>query len=210
MEKAHPDVFNILLQLLDDGRLTDAKGNTVNFKNCVVIFTSNIGSHQILEQLTNNSNIEEIQTKVMEELKSRFRPEFLNRIDDFVTFNPLSKGQLSDIVLLELNKVKSRLQERKLGFEITPAAINWLAAKGYDVLFGVRPLKRTIQKEVETPIAQVILTGNYGIGDTMKVDVPSVQALLQKPEVSKHHLSISVVKQTGVPAISKTETTENK
>lgn len=191
MEKAHPDVFNILLQLLDDGRLTDAKGNHVNFKNCVIIFTSNIGSHQILHELSGEKGQQEglsdrVQDAVMGELKARFRPEFLNRIDEFVTFNPLSKEHLANIVDLEMNKVRSRLATRKLKVQVTPAAMDWLVSHSYDVTYGVRPLKRTIQRCVETPIAQLVLKGAQP-NDTIIVDMPSVESLLQSQDMTKDH-----------------------
>ena len=195
MEKAHPDVFNILLQLLDDGRLTDAKGNHVNFKNCVIIFTSNIGSHQILHELSGGATAgdeglyDRVQQSVMGELKARFRPEFLNRIDEFVTFNPLSKDNLANIVDLELNKVRSRLAARKLRVDITPAALDWLVDRSYDVTYGVRPLKRTIQRSVETPVAQLVLQGTQP-GDTIIVDIPSVDSTLQSEDAHGLHVYV--------------------
>lgn len=159
-EKAHPSVFNVLLQLLDDGRLTDSKGNTVNFKNCVVIFTSNIGSEAILRMNATKSS--EINNVVISALKSQFRPEFLNRMDEFVIFNPLGETELKSIVKLEIKKVESRLRERDINLDITDSALEWLVRSGFDQMYGARPLKRTIQKEVETPIAREILAGSFG------------------------------------------------
>jgi ATP-dependent Clp protease ATP-binding subunit ClpB len=157
MEKAHPEVFNILLQLLDDGRLTDSKGNTVNFRNCIIIFTSNVGSAAILN--VDGTNEDSVRDVVMAALKERFRPEFLNRIDEFVTFKSLGMDQLIPIVNLELKKVDKRLKDRELTLVATEAAKEWLAQVGYDPIHGARPLKRSIQREVETPIAKKILAG---------------------------------------------------
>ncbi|RYG68837.1 hypothetical protein EON64_04265, partial [archaeon] len=168
MEKAHPDVFNILLQLLDDGRLTDSKGNVVNFKNTVVIFTSNAGSQEI--SLLDVKSPEMVREATMLALRQRFRPEFLNRIDEFVTFNSLGMAQLSRIVALELDKVSARLQDKQLTLQATENAKAWLAQRGYDPAYGARPLKRTIQREVETPIAKAILAGHYKQGQTLLID----------------------------------------
>lgn len=168
MEKAHPDVFNILLQLLDDGRLTDNKGNVVNFRNTIVIFTSNIGSMEV--SALDQSNTELVRATTMEALKARFRPEFLNRIDEFVTFKPLGMDQLGPIVSLELQKVEKRLLDKKLSLSLTDGAKMWLAERGYDPVYGARPLKRTIQRELETPIAQGILGSSYPEGSTILVD----------------------------------------
>jgi len=169
MEKAHPEVFNILLQLLDDGRLTDAKGNTVNFRNCIIIFTSNVGS-EALQSLEMNSNPTAAKEVVMAALKARFRPEFLNRIDEFVTFNPLGLEQLVPIVGLELDKVSQRLKDKDLVLAATDSAKNWLAETGRDPLYGARPIKRTIQREVETPIAKELLGGKFPKGSTVLID----------------------------------------
>jgi len=155
MEKAHGDVFNILLQLLDDGRLTDSKGNVVNFRNTIIIFTSNIGSMDIIQ---GDSDKEGIKEKVMMALRSKFRPEFLNRIDEFVTFNSLEMSQLVNIVNLELEKVVKRLSDKKLSLSITDGAREWLAQLGYDPVYGARPLKRTIQREVETPLGKTYIS----------------------------------------------------
>ena len=167
MEKAHPDVFNILLQLLDDGRLTDSKGNVVNFRNTIVIFTSNIGSADII---TSAGDSEAIRDKVMGALRGKFRPEFLNRIDEYVIFNSLGEDQIVPIVGLEIEKVANRLKDKKLALSLTDGAKTWLAVKGYDPVFGARPLKRTIQREVETPIAKGLLGGLYAEDSTILVD----------------------------------------
>jgi ATP-dependent Clp protease ATP-binding subunit ClpB len=168
MEKAHPDVFNILLQLLDDGRLTDSKGNVVNFRNTIVIFTSNIGSQEIM--YLDSSDKAAVKSTVMNALKQKFKPEFLNRIDEFVTFNALGIEQLAPIVSLELEKVAARLSDRKLSLAVTDSGKVWLANAGYDPAYGARPLKRTIQREVETPVAQGILGGKYPSGSTILID----------------------------------------
>jgi ATP-dependent Clp protease ATP-binding subunit ClpB len=171
MEKAHPDVFNILLQLLDDGRLTDSKGVTVNFRNTIVVFTSNVGSSDILDvEGSEGASKEAVRDRVMEALKARFRPEFLNRIDEFVTFDRLGLGQLEGIVGIELNKVNKRLTDRELSLSTTEGAKAWLAQKGFDPVFGARPLKRTIQREVETPIAKKLLGGKITPGSTLLLD----------------------------------------
>lgn len=168
MEKAHPDVFNILLQLLDDGRLTDSKGNVVNFRNTIVIFTSNIGSQEIM--YLDPKDKAAVKETVMSALKMKFKPEFLNRIDEFVTFNSLGIEQLAPIVSLELEKVATRLSDRKLNLAVTDSGKVWLANAGYDPAYGARPLKRTIQREVETPVAQGILGGKYPAGSTILID----------------------------------------
>jgi len=193
MEKAHPDVFNILLQLLDDGRLTDNKGNVVNFRNTIVIFTSNIGSAEIMSMGMDQVDSSMVQTVVMNALKARFRPEFLNRIDEFVTFKALGMMELVPIVALELNKVSKRLKDRNLKLSATDAAKAWLAECGYDPVFGARPLKRTIQREVETPISRELLQNKFPSGSTVVLDA--------KPSDNK--LTITCVPQTGTPSSDK-------
>lgn len=168
MEKAHPEVFNILLQLLDDGRLTDSKGNVVNFRNTIVIFTSNVGSSEI--SMLENKDPASVQAATMLALKQKFKPEFLNRIDEFVTFNSLDMEQLVPIVSLELHKVNKRLADRELSLTATDGAKQWLAELGYDPTYGARPIKRTIQREVETPIAKGILGGLYPPKSTILID----------------------------------------
>lgn len=170
MEKAHPDVFNLLLQLLDDGRLTDSKGNLVNFRNTIVIFTSNIGSKEVSE-LGGDLNSNLARETTMNALRSRFRPEFLNRIDEFVTFKSLEMDQMVPIVELELKKVSQRLADsnRNLKLTVTEGAKRWLAELGYDPVYGARPLKRTIQREVETPLSKGILANKYPDASTLLV-----------------------------------------
>src|SRR5581483_9658935 len=162
IEKAHPDVFNVLLQILDDGRLTDSQGRTVDFRNTVLIMTSNIGSQYILEMGT--ENWEQVETKVLELLRQTFRPEFLNRVDETVIFRPLSSADIERIVDLQLERVAQLLAERKLGLEVTPAAKQLLVAEGYDPVYGARPLKRAIQRLVQNPLALAVLEGQYREG----------------------------------------------
>ena len=176
IEKAHPDVFNVLLQILDDGRLTDSQGRTVDFRNTVIIMTSNIGSQWILELGT--SRWEEVETRVMEGLRAHFRPEFLNRVDDTILFRPLSPEDLERIVDLQLERVAALLRERKLALVVGPEAKRLLASEGYDPVFGARPLKRAIQRLLQNPLALAVLAGTYGEGDVIRVDrAPSGNAL---------------------------------
>src|SRR3954451_1790453 len=171
IEKAHRDVFNVLLQVLDDGRLTDGQGRTVNFKNTVVIMTSNIGSAQIQELSGKGAEEWEIEAAVKEMLKQHFRPEFLNRVDEMIVFHPLRKEQLTLIVDVQLNHLRKRLRTRGLKLEVTDAAKKLLADEGYDPQFGARPLRRVIQQRVENPLAKRILHGEFAEGDTIRVDV---------------------------------------
>src|SRR6266508_2446835 len=168
IEKAHPDVFNVLLQILDDGRLTDSKGRTVDFRNTVLIMTSNIGSQYILEMGT--QNWEQVETKVLELLRQTFRPEFLNRVDDVIIFRPLSSQDIAKIVELQIKRVERLVAERKLRLEITPAAKQLIVAEGYDPVYGARPLKRAIQRLLQNPLAMAVLEGRYTEGDTVRVD----------------------------------------
>jgi ATP-dependent Clp protease ATP-binding subunit ClpB len=171
IEKAHPDVFNVMLQILDDGRVTDAQGHTVDFKNTVIIMTSNIGSQYILDVAGDDSQYEEMKARVMEAMRSSFRPEFLNRIDEMIIFHGLRKDQLRQIVKLQIARLADRLRDRKMVVRLSEAALNFLAEVGYDPVYGARPLKRAIQRELETQIAKAILRGEFGDGDTIFVDV---------------------------------------
>jgi ATP-dependent Clp protease ATP-binding subunit ClpB len=171
IEKAHPDVFNIMLQILDDGRVTDAQGHTVDFKNTIVIMTSNIGSSYILDLAGDDSRYDEMQSRVMEAMRNSFRPEFLNRIDEIIIFHALQKEELRQIVKLQIQRLEQRLADRKMSLKLSDAAIDFLAEVGYDPAFGARPLKRAIQRELETPIAKAILRGEFHAGDTIYVDV---------------------------------------
>jgi ATP-dependent Clp protease ATP-binding subunit ClpB len=179
VEKAHPEVFNVLLQLLDDGRLTDGHGRTVDFRNAVVIMTSNIGSTHIQQLLEDkgkmtkehwDSRNSELRHLIMEDLKKFFRPEFLNRVDDIVVFNPLTKELLKTIVGIQLARMKKYLKDRKIDIVLTDDAKNYLAEIGYDPVYGARPLKRAIQKEIMNRLAKDILEGTFSDGDTVEVD----------------------------------------
>ena len=172
IEKAHPDVFNTLLQLLDDGRLTDNQGRTVDFRNCIVIMTSNIGSQYLLEGIEADGSLKEgARDKVMEDLRAHFRPEFLNRVDECVVFLPLKRDQVGRIVELQLKRLRKRLEERQIKIEMTDAARNFVADQAYDPVYGARPLKRYIQQEVETPLAREIVQGVIRDGQTVTCDV---------------------------------------
>jgi ATP-dependent Clp protease ATP-binding subunit ClpB len=167
IEKAHPDVFNILLQILDDGRLTDSQGRTVDFRNTVIIMTSNIGSHYILEN--SGGDIDAVEKQVLKTLQGHFKPEFLNRVDDIIIFRPLGMEQIEHIVELQLARFEKMLGDRKLTFEVTPEAKHLLAEEGYDPAFGARPLKRAIQRMIQNPLAMRILQGDFVEGDRILV-----------------------------------------
>lgn len=172
MEKAHPDVFNVMLQMLDDGRLTDSKGNAVNFRNTICIFTSNIGSQDILDITGDSAEAKaEMRSRVTSAMRDHFRPEFLNRIDEYVIFNSLGKPELREIVKLEVKRLEKRLADKRITLQISDPALDYLADVGFDPVYGARPLKRTIQRELETVIARGILAGSYGDGDTIIVDM---------------------------------------
>ena len=171
VEKAHPDVFNILLQVLDDGRLTDSHGRTVNFRNTIVILTSNLGSQELLEGIGKDGEIsEQARERVQALLRTRFRPEFLNRLDETVLFKPLKRDEIRAIVRLLLKDLEERVHGRGLSLEVTDAAVDLLVERGYDPVFGARPLKREIQKDLETDIARTIVAGEFRDGDTLRVD----------------------------------------
>ncbi|MBI5854595.1 MAG: AAA family ATPase, partial [Nitrospirae bacterium] len=171
IEKAHQDVFNVLLQVLDDGRLTDSQGRTVDFKNTVLIMTSNLGSHDILEAQQRLQPADEVRRVVMAELHRHFRPEFLNRVDDIVVFHALTRQHVTRILDIQLERLRQRLTERRIGLTLTPAASADMAERGYDPAFGARPLKRLIQQDVETPIARLLVKGELRDGETATVDV---------------------------------------
>ena len=170
VEKAHPEVFNVLLQILDDGRATDGQGRTVDFKNTVIILTSNIGSQFLLDGMEDGEIGEAARDNVMNALRRSFRPEFLNRLDDVVLFKPLTKSQIATIVGLMAKSLAKRLARQRIGLELTPAGISWVADAGYDPVYGARPLARTLQKHLETAIGRKIIGGEVGEGDTVVVD----------------------------------------
>jgi len=178
IEKAHGDVFNVLLQVLDDGRLTDGQGRTVDFRNTIIIMTSNVGSQFITE--LSQKTPEEMHKRVMEALRSQFRPEFLNRVDDIIIFHSLGEKELEKIVDIQLQDLQKRLAERKLTLILTNKAKQFLAERGYDPAYGARPLKRAIQKYIQDPLALEVLEGHYEAGSTIEVDVGSGEALVFK------------------------------
>jgi ATP-dependent Clp protease ATP-binding subunit ClpB len=169
IEKAHPDVFNILLQILDDGRLTDSQGRTVDFRNTVIIMTSNLGSTYLSGVGTERQ--EDTRRKVMDALRDNFRPEFLNRIDEVIIFHALTKQHIGEIVQIQLDQVADRLKERRITIALTPRARDLVATLGYDPVFGARPLKRVIQKQLLDPIAMGLLTGELHDGEEIRIDV---------------------------------------
>ncbi|MCS7032445.1 MAG: AAA family ATPase, partial [Phycisphaerae bacterium] len=171
IEKAHRDVFNVLLQVLDDGRLTDGHGRTVSFKNTVIVMTSNLGSDRIQSLVAEGAGDWEIEAAVKDVLKGAFRPEFINRIDETIIFHPLRKEQLARIVEVQLGYLSKRLAQRGLKLQVTEAASKLLAEEGYDVAYGARPLKRVIQQRIENPLATKLLNGEFGEGDVIRVDV---------------------------------------
>ncbi|WCE02969.1 ATP-dependent chaperone ClpB [Pseudoxanthomonas sp. JBR18] len=182
VEKAHGDVFNILLQVLDDGRLTDGQGRTVDFRNTVIVMTSNLGSHQIQEMSGDDSPEAYVQMKasVMGVVQAHFRPEFINRLDDIVVFHPLDKAQIRQIARIQLRGLESRLHERGIALEVSDGAFDLLGNVGFDPVYGARPLKRAIQQQLENPLASKILGGEFGAGDTVKVDAAGGQLVFAK------------------------------
>ena len=170
IEKAHPDVFNILLQVLDDGRLTDGQGRTVDFRNCVIVMTSNLGSSEI-QALAGEQHYDEIKQAVMEQVAGHFRPEFINRIDESVVFHPLTQEQIRAIAQIQLQSLTERLKDKDIGFTISDAAMDTLGKRGFDPVYGARPLKREIQQAIENPLAVSILAGEFGPGDRISVDI---------------------------------------
>ena len=180
VEKAHPDVFNILLQVLDDGRITDSQGRTVDFKNTIIILTSNLGSPMILEGMDENGNIsEEARKEVDTLLKQKFRPEFLNRLDEIVFYKPLSRTEIFRIVDLLLEKLRKRLEDKQLELEVTDAAKECIVAQGYDVNYGARPLKRLIQSKVETLVARKIIADDPAPGTVIRIDYDGQKMICQ-------------------------------
>jgi ATP-dependent Clp protease ATP-binding subunit ClpB len=176
VEKAHPDVFNILLQVLEDGRLTDGQGRTVDFRNTVVVMTSNLGS-DLIQELAENGDYQTMKTAVMALVGNYFRPEFINRIDESVVFHPLAKEQIRSIAHIQLEGLRQRLGELELGLEIDDALLDKLVEEGFDPVYGARPLKRAIQQELENPLAQEILAGKFPAGTTVKASLAGESAV---------------------------------
>ena len=177
VEKAHSDVFNVLLQVLEDGRLTDGHGRTVDFRNCVVVMTSNLGSHAVQDLAQRNDN-EAIRHAVMASVTEHFRPEFINRIDEIVVFHPLDSDQILAITRIQLQELARRLAAQHLALDVSSAAMTLLGGAGFDPAFGARPLKRTIQQRLENPLAQAVLAGEFSSGDTVGVDVAAGEIAL--------------------------------
>jgi ATP-dependent Clp protease ATP-binding subunit ClpB len=169
VEKAHPDVFNILLQVLDDGRLTDGQGRTVDFRNTVIAMTSNLGS-DVIQQRAGEERYEEMKEAVMEIVGQHFRPEFINRVDDTVVFHPLQRKQIQRIARLQVDILARRLEDQDMALEITDEALDLLGNVGFDPVYGARPLKRVIQQRLENPLAQEILAGRFASGDTIHAE----------------------------------------
>jgi ATP-dependent Clp protease ATP-binding subunit ClpB len=180
IEKAHGDVFNVLLQVLDDGRLTDGQGRTVDFRNTIIIMTSNLGA-EYLVNLRDGESVELVRGKVLDAVKAAFRPEFLNRVDDIIVFHRLDRSHMGAIVDIQMKRLQQLLQERDITLRLTPEAREWLSNEGYDPAYGARPLKRVIQREVQDELAEEILGGRVGDGMAVTVDVGS-EGLLVRPD----------------------------
>jgi ATP-dependent Clp protease ATP-binding subunit ClpB len=193
IEKAHPDVFNVFLQIMDDGRLTDGKGRNVDFKNTIIIMTSNIGSAYLQQASANAEKQEEAHEQVMEALRAHFKPEFLNRVDDIIFFNPLRKEQLTKIVDLRLRDLQNLLAARHITLELTQKAKELIFTEGYDPVYGARPLKRAIQRLVQDPLAMKILDGEVLHGDTIPVDVDPKTKMLKFEPIHSEQLAEAVV-----------------
>jgi len=183
IEKAHAEVLNVLLQLLDDGRLTDGKGRTVDFKNSVVIMTSNIGSHYIAETAIKGEPMSEgVKREVMDALRAHFRPEFINRVDDIIVFHALTRAEMRQIIDIQLRGLVRRLEDRKIHVELSDKAKDLIIEEGYDPTYGARPLKRTIQRRVLDPLAMRVLQGDFREGDRVRIDVKAGELTFEKSE----------------------------
>jgi ATP-dependent Clp protease ATP-binding subunit ClpB len=184
IEKAHPEVLNVMLQLLDDGRLTDGKGRTVDFKNAVVIMTSNVGSHLIAEEIGAGTTTLTAATRrqVLDVLRQQFRPEFLNRVDEIIVFHALSREQMRSIIDIQLRGLMKRLEDRKIRVELTDRTKDVLIAESYDPMYGARPLKRTLQRRVLDPLALRVLQADFREGDVVRIDAPQGELEFSKVE----------------------------
>ncbi|KZL51747.1 ATP-dependent chaperone ClpB [Nodularia spumigena CENA596] len=194
VEKAHPDVFNILLQVLDDGRITDSQGRAIDFRNTVIVMTSNIGSEYILDVAGDDTKYEKMQTRVTDSLRAHFRPEFLNRVDDIIIFHALSRTEMRHIIRIQLKRVEKLLRDQKISFEISAAACDYLVEAGYDPVYGARPLKRAIQREVENPLATKLLENTFIPGDTIFIEKEEQGLTFSKTMPVKVTVSPSSVK----------------
>ncbi len=179
IEKAHPDVFNVLLQVLDDGRLTDGQGRTVDFRNTIIILTSNIGAEYLVNQ-KEGEDTDAVRDLVMAEVRTKFRPEFLNRLDDIILFHRLQRSEMGTIVDIQMARLQKLLADRKITIELDDKARTWLANRGYDPAYGARPLKRVIQRHVQDPLAEQILAGRIKDGDTVRLSVRDGDLVLER------------------------------
>jgi len=179
VEKAHPDVFNVLLQVLDDGRMTDGQGRTVDFKNTVIVMTSNLGSHMIQQMA--GQPYDAVKTAVMDEVKNHFRPEFVNRIDEVVVFHALAQKHIQSIARIQMAYLEKRLARLEIGLTVSDAALEEIAKAGFDPVFGARPLKRAIQEYIENPLAKQILEGRFAAKETVIVDAANGEITFRKP-----------------------------
>jgi ATP-dependent Clp protease ATP-binding subunit ClpB len=179
VEKAHPDVFNVLLQVLDDGRMTDGQGRTVDFKNTVIVMTSNLGSQMIQQMAEQPYDL--VKAAVMGEVKNYFRPEFINRIDEVVVFHSLGQQHIQSIARIQLQYLEKRLARLEIGLTVTDAALEEIAKAGFDAVFGARPLKRAIQEHIENPLARQILEGRFSAKETVVVDAVNGEITFRKP-----------------------------
>ncbi|OKH25983.1 ATP-dependent chaperone ClpB [Hydrococcus rivularis NIES-593] len=182
VEKAHPDVFNILLQVLDDGRITDSQGRVVDFRNAIIVMTSNVGSEHILNVAGDDANYDKMHKRVTDALRKHFRPEFLNRVDDLIIFHTLKREELRQIVVIQIKRIERLLAEQKISLELTERALDYIVNTGYDPVYGARPLKRAIQREIENPIATKILETTFGEGDTIVIDCVNNALIFSKKE----------------------------
>ena len=183
IEKAHPDVFNVLLQVLDDGRITDSQGRTVDFKNTILIMTSNLGAEFLLDGIDENGNISsEAEELVMSQLKNHFRPEFLNRLDEIVMFKPLSKSDIRGIIDLLVKDINRRIEDKEISLTVTDRALDYIVEKAYDPVYGARPLKRYLQKNVETLLAKKMLADEVAVGDVLSLDVENDALVIRKAD----------------------------
>jgi ATP-dependent Clp protease ATP-binding subunit ClpB len=182
IEKAHPDVFNVLLQVLDDGRLTDGQGRTVDFRNVLIVMTSNLGSEYLVD-LREGEDTKTVEKEVMGVVRGHFRPEFLNRVDEIILFHRLRREDMGEIVDIQLKRLNRLLEDRKIGLSLDAKARQWLADKGYDPAYGARPLKRVIQKWVQDPLAQMLLAGEIADGSTIKLSASQGRLTINGKEV---------------------------
>ena len=179
VEKAHPDVFNVLLQVMDDGRLTDGQGRTVDFRNAVIVLTSNLGS-DVIQQMAGEEHYQRMRAAVMEVVRVAFRPEFINRLDDIVVFHPLRREQIRSIARIQIRFLQKRLADRDMKLVVDDAALDHLGEAGFDPVYGARPLKRAIRAQLENPLAQEILAGRFGPGDVIEVEVDNGVLVFEK------------------------------